>query len=171
MPEKSTANADKIDVYALSAESRTFEASYPVASMACLAGLLADASGQIEVSLTGTRGAKGMPGAVMTLSGLLNLSCTVCGKPVVFSLEREVPFLFAASESALNAIPIEDDMGYEITVGSRSFDVKALAEEEAILSLPAFPKHRGCRMPVARDEEEARNRIRPFAGLKKLISS
>ncbi|HAW45348.1 MAG TPA: hypothetical protein DCW60_03245 [Sutterella sp.] len=168
--QESNANPRKIDIYALSADQGGLEFEVSVADLPNLSSFLADDKGSLHVAYVGTKGAKGMPGGVLVMTGLLNLTCVTCGKPVVFEIDREVPFLFAASQAALDNLPVSDDMGYEVTVGSREFDLVALVEEEAILSLPAYPKHRGCALKVKPLEEETSETKRfPFKHLKDLM--
>jgi uncharacterized protein len=90
---------------------------------------------------------RGDPGAVMVLSARLPLRCERCNEPLLFELERRVPFRFVADERVLNALPIEDDEVEEV-VGSASMDLLSWIEDEAILSLPLVPRHATCELAL-----------------------
>jgi uncharacterized protein len=112
---------------------------------------------------------RGHPCAMMVLSARLPLRCERCNEPVLFELERRVPFRFVSDERVLNALPIEDDE-VEEAVGSASMDLLSWVEDEAILSLPLVPRHATCELPWGEEvaKPAADDRPGPFAGLAKL---
>lgn len=111
----------------------------------------------------------GQPGALMRLSARLALRCERCNEPVRFTLERTVPFRFAADEQELSALPIEDDE-LEAVVGSAAMALHPWIEDEAILSLPLVPRHADCAVPGAPASAETADDARPnpFAALARL---
>ena len=172
MTGKSTANPPKValvDTDWLSASRSTVEAEIAVSDMPELVRCLADDKGVFSAALMGTKGAKGYPGAILSVKGFVNMSCVRCGKPVIVEIDREVPFLFVPSERHANAMPIEDDEGYEIVPGSKEFDLTGLVQEEVILSLPAYPRHAHCQSEPSEPGSKEEMRKFPFEKLKQML--
>ena len=112
---------------------------------------------------------KGRPAAQLTVRAHLVTQCVRCGQPCAVDIETTVPFVFTKTEAEADAMPIEEDDGYDVVVGSRRFDTTAWVEEELILSLPAFPQHEECEPDRSRLEteetEETLQKPNPFAVL------
>ena len=160
-----------IDVYRLSErrlrESGDFEVS-ELPRLGSHAG--AFTGGLLHWEATGTEGRRGMPGARLLVTGEIRGVCCRCGKPLVLAVERDTPFLFAASEAQADAIPLAEDEDDEIVVGSSRFDAAGWVEEEVLLSLPLYPSHDGCESPAnpRKGEEDGAKRESPFAVLASL---
>ena len=169
---KSNQNLVKVDIFNVSRHQQTLTGTIAVAKMPELCKFLVNEEGEFEVTIQGTKGAKGLPGAVLTITGTVEVPCTHCNKPITVEIDREVPFLFVKSEAEANRMPLDEDEDMEIVVGSDQMNVAEWVQEEVILSLPTFPKHDDCEMPeVESDEEEIvePTRPNPFANLKDLM--
>src|SRR5918994_2964694 len=71
-----------------------------------------------------------------TLKGTLMLSCQRCLQPVAVPLDEQFQVILVQQESA------DDPGGYEPVIGDPAhFDVRWLAEEQALLALPLVPLH------------------------------
>jgi uncharacterized protein len=108
----------------------------------------------------------------LTAETALPLVCQRCMGPVETRLSVDRWFRFAVDEYTAAA---EDDASEEdVLVVSREFDLRALIEDELLMSLPVAPRHEECPEPVrlsAVDEgfEDAQaERPNPFAALARL---
>ncbi|MCI5850718.1 MAG: DUF177 domain-containing protein [Sutterellaceae bacterium] len=127
--------------------------------------------GRIHWEAEGNEGRRGLPGAILRISGTLEGTCCRCGAPLQADIRLETPFLFAKSEREADLIPITDDEEEEIVVGSTRFDVADWVEEEVLLKLPLYPSHERCdapRVAGAGEDDAQEERINPFAVLSSL---
>ncbi len=172
---KSKQNFATVDIFSVSRKHQRIETQVPVKDMPELCAFLCDVSDSdmIDVVIEGCDGAKGLPGAILQFSGEVSVPCTRCMKPIAVTVEREVPFLFVMTEAQANRLPIDDDDEWEIVVGSDRMNVAQWVQEEAILSLPNFPRHDDCEPPVELQEEQSQEEIakkpNPFANLRDLM--
>jgi uncharacterized protein len=157
------------DAFRLARQRETLEGDATMAELPRLAESVLDPSARLRYEIAGHIDDEGHPGAVMRLSARLSLRCERCNEPVLFELEREVPFRFVADEQELQALPIEDDETEEV-IGSTAMALLPWIEDEAILSLPLVPRHADCRMTLApeRDDSGDADRQMPFAALAQL---
>jgi uncharacterized protein len=79
----------------------------------------------------------------LALRGALWLQCQRCLEPLRQELDLVAEYRVMASEQEADAFPLDDDR-YDVIVGSRSFDLLELIEEEGLLSLPLVAKHDVC---------------------------
>lgn len=161
----------EIDIFELARSKRSESGSVTLADLPELAKALeGDARAcTCEWIATGTGEVKGRPAAKLVLRAHLVSQCVRCGKPCDIEIDKEVPFVFTKTEAEADAMPIEDDDGYDVVVGRRRFDTTGWVEEELILSLPAFPRHEDCepdRTKLETEETpETEARPNPFACL------
>ncbi len=96
--------------------------------------------------------------------------CQRCLQPVSLSLtlQRSLRFVRDENEAARLDAESEDD----VLALERSFDLRALVEDELLLDLPLVPRHEQCPQPLAAPaepaEEEVPARPNPFAALARL---
>lgn len=158
-----------VDVYELSRKRELVAGRVPLARLVRLASMLADDAGDLDYEFTGEVDERGRPGASLRVRGTLPLRCDLCGQPLALLLDAYAAFHFVADEAELEALPLEDDDEREALVGSRRFDVEALVEDEAILSVPISPRHGACSAALGDDDaDEASGRPNPFAALARL---
>jgi uncharacterized protein len=156
-----------IDVFELARLNGVTEGQVPLEAAVRLQADLRSVSGAIEYRLEGRIDASGRPAARLSLRADLPLTCDRCGQLLTFHLEHQGSFYFVREESELAALPITTEDEAEPLLGSTSFDVAALVEEEAILSLPISPRHAECTPPA--DEAGSAGAENPFAVLSGLL--
>lgn len=165
----------EIDIFELARLRREVSGDVTLEAMPELAKALEGEAKVCECTwqASGLGEVKGRPAAELTLRAHLVTQCVRCGKPCDIDIEKTVPFVFTKTEAEADAMPIEEDDGYDVVVGSRRFDTTAWVEEELILSLPAFPQHEDCepdrtQLETAETEEtlEKPNPFAVLAGLK-----
>jgi uncharacterized protein len=79
----------------------------------------------------------------MTMQGRTWLECQRCMKAFEFPIDIDVLYKVVDSEEAADAIAL-DESEAEVIVGSASFNLYDLIDEEVMLSLPMVPKHDVC---------------------------
>jgi uncharacterized protein len=112
----------------------------------------------------------GRPAIDGTLSGTLHLSCQRCMQPVPVLIEERFQVLLVQQDRA------DEPRGYEPVIADAAhFDVRWLAEEQALLALPLVPLHPAgeCDEAVAPppDVEQATrpSAQKPFENLRDLL--
>ncbi|HKU15847.1 MAG TPA: YceD family protein [Steroidobacteraceae bacterium] len=111
----------------------------------------------------------GRPAIDGALSGTMHLSCQRCMQPVAVPIDERFQVIVASAESA------EEPGGYEPVVADAAhFDVRWLAEEQALLAMPLVPLHaagecdEGAAPPDAEQGERAAVQ-KPFQNLRDLL--
>lgn len=132
-------------------------------------------AGQIAWKLTGSTHESGHPQLALQIDGTVPLMCQRCMTPYGFAVQSSSVMLLAADESKADAIDATlDDDGLEVIVGSKTFDIIHLIEDEALLAIPLSPKHEVCpkERPIAEklDAFAKVTRESPFAALKGQLS-
>ena len=176
MMSKANQNYSTVDIFSIARNRQKINTTVAVSEMPELAGMIVDADvcKPFEVQIEGTDGIKGLPAAILTVKGCVQMLCTRCTKPVEIAIDREVPFLFVKSEAEANRLPVDEDEEWEVVVGSEHLKVADWVQEEVILSLPTFPKHEDCEAPYSEhlqaDMQEAKEeKPKPFANLRELL--
>lgn len=145
------------------------EGEIPVADLPRLAEESVEKAGGVRWSLQGGSDHRGHPQLDLTVSGKLNLMCQRCLTPFEFGFDSGAKLILAQDEGSadeIDALLAEESV--EVIVGSRSFDVAQLVEDEALLAIPLSPKHDMCPAPVEQKATEVGGKESPFAVLKKL---
>jgi len=114
----------------------------------------------------------GYPTLYLTVSATVQLLCQRCLTPFPFQIKSTANILLAKDDQAADQMDalLQDDET-EVIVGSKTFDVVALIEDEALLALPLSPKHEACSMHDKNGLNkgaESEKQESPFAVLKKL---
>jgi uncharacterized protein len=105
----------------------------------------------------------GRPSLTIEISGRLRLVCQRCLGPLELPLAVVSELELAETQAEINAA--DDDI--DRVLATRSMDVAALVEDEAILALPMVPLHERCEAGVAREPPRAAQSS-PFAALDRL---
>lgn len=159
-----------VDVFELARTRGEVAGEVPIRDADRLASMLARTEGVLQYRAEFALDDRGRPAARLVWSAALALKCVRCGSPVELDAGADAQFYFVRTEEELNALPIEPDEVEEPLLGSRSFDLEALVEDEAILSLPLAPRHARCPddAAVADGAREMSDRAHPFAALARL---
>ena len=158
-----------VDVFELARIRGAVGGSFPLASAARLAPMLANAAGDLTYRFEAAPDELGRPAATLNVEGDLELVCDGCGKALAFPVRVSASFWFVRTEAELNREPIAEE-GPEPLLGGRCFSVAELVEDEVILALPISPRHAECGAGIGQEQEPAADRQRPFAGLSALKS-
>jgi uncharacterized protein len=124
--------------------------------------------GKLSWAATGSMGGRhGVPQLDLEVTGTAILICQRCLQPMQEAVVIDRKFLIAADEAHADELDQDDD--YDVVVGSTSFDLATLIEDEVILALPSAPRHLVC---PGRDDDESKAATRPspFAVLASLKS-
>jgi uncharacterized protein len=157
----------RVDVFALARAAGVLEGRLPLAQSERLRAGLRDAAGAIEYSFDGFFDSHGRVAARLHVRGDLPLMCDLCNKPVNLPVDQVASYFFVAMQAELDRLPVTVD-GAEPLLGSATFDLLALVEDEAILALPVSPRHADC-AAAARPARATHPPGGPFAGLAGLL--
>jgi len=112
----------------------------------------------------------GYPALRLTVNGTVQLKCQRCLTPYIFQIKSDSTMLLAKDEAAADQLDaLLQDEKFEIIVGSKTFDITALIEDEALLALPLAPKHEVCPDNVKMDALVNVKQESPFAVLKEVV--
>jgi uncharacterized protein len=162
-------NAFVIDAFEFCRLKERREGEIPVANMARLAEESVDKSGSVRWVLQGGSDKQGHPQLELSVSGELSLMCQRCLSPFEFKIESGATLILAQDEDSADEIDLLlADESVEVIVGSRSFDVAQIIEDEALLTIPLSPKHDVCPDLTVQKVAERGAKESPFAVLKKL---
>jgi uncharacterized protein len=161
-----------VDVFELARTRGDVAGELPIRSADRLAPMLARTEGVLHYRAEFALDDRGRPAARLVWSATLAAKCDRCGAPVELDIGADARFYFVRTEEELNALPIEPEEVEEPLLGSRSFDLDALVEDEAILSLPLAPRHARCgdNAELTDGTREMSGRAHPFAALARLKS-
>jgi uncharacterized protein len=126
--------------------------------------------GSMRWSLQGGSDRLGHPQLNLSVLGTVQLMCQRCLTPFVFNIVSESVLVLANDEPSADAIEAQlDDDAVEVIVGSRTFNIADLIEDEVLLAIPGSPKHEVCPDKLMPDaSESAEKKVSPFAVLKNL---
>lgn len=104
--------------------------------------------GTISWSVQGSVDKNGRPRLVLVVKGTMQLQCQRCLSPMAFHLDSQVKLMLAKDEDHADELEalLEDDGidDVDVVVGSKSFNLLDLVEDEALLAIPQSPKHEVC---------------------------
>ena len=166
-----------IDAFSFCQMQDKREGSIFIADLHRLAGECANEDGALSWSLEGGVNRLGYPRLVLRVTGKVQLMCQRCLTVFAFDVDSESELILAKNEDNADEIEalIEDDE-VDVVVGSKTFNVMDLIEDEVLLAIPQSPKHAVCPdveldssdPTVAAIEAEASKKQSPFAVLKKV---
>ncbi|MBB5392812.1 MULTISPECIES: DUF177 domain-containing protein [unclassified Herbaspirillum] len=162
-------NALVIDAFEFCRLKQQAQGEIPVAELGRLAQETVDRSGTIKWALAGDIDKLGQARLSLAVSGAVNLICQRCLTALHFEIDSKSLLVLAKDEAQADAIEeLVDDDEIDVIVGSATFDVANLVEDEALLALPVAPKHDACPGDGVAAEAKGTERASPFAVLKKL---
>ena len=165
-----------IDAFTFSRLEEQRSGSTLVADLSRLSKESANTDGELNWSLQGGKDKLGHAQLALTVSGTIQLMCQRCLTPFAFDIDSESILILAKNEENADEIEalLEDDE-VDVVVGSKTFDIMDLIEDEALLAIPQSPKHAVCPdLPLASAdttaaiEAEVGKKASPFAVLKKI---
>ncbi|MDP1978130.1 DUF177 domain-containing protein [Undibacterium sp.] len=164
-----------IDAFTFSRLEEQRSGSILVADLPRLSGESASTEGALSWSLQGGKDELGHPQLNLSVNGTVQLMCQRCLTPFAFDIDSESKLILAKNEENADEIDalLEDDE-VDVVVGSKTFDVMDLIEDEVLLAIPQSPKHAVCPdLPLASADTtaaidaEVGKKESPFAVLKK----
>lgn len=165
----------RLDVEAFAREAVVLDGRWPVAELPRLLGSLAAIPPGAEVvwQAAGRRrsraGAEPETWLELRAQARLTLQCQRCLAPLQADVQFDRRFRFVRDEAAAEALDAEIDD--DVLATTRSFDLRALVEDELLLALPLVPRHERCPQPLpaavdsAGDEPAEAPRRNPFGAL------
>lgn len=173
---KDNQNFSTVDIFSVAVNRQKINTTVSISEMSELESLIINSETvkPFEVCIEGIEGIRGLPGAMLTVKGRVQMRCIRCMNSIEVEIDRQVPFLFVKTEAEANRIPVDEDEEWEVVVGSEHMDVAHWVQEEVILSLPTFPRHDDCQAPESDAlnsdlEEEFEEKPKPFANLRDLL--
>jgi uncharacterized protein len=166
--------APTLDTQEFSRRADRAAGTLALAELPRLTSLLLDDHGGIEWSLAG-RSELSPEGArhgylTLALHGRVRARCVRCLEAVELGLEARRDYRMVASEAQAEQQDLDVE-AYDLLAHSRRFDLGELIEDEAIMALPAAPRHEHCRTPASGDAAEPPSGTaapNPFAVLARL---
>jgi uncharacterized protein len=158
-----------IDTFEFCRHKERGEGQIAITDLPRLAGEAAERSGVIQWTLVGGVNVHGHPQMNLVVNGAVRLVCQRCLKPFEFVIDSSAVVVVATDEQSadqLDALLAEESV--EVIVGSKSFDIRALIEDEALLAIPLSPKHEVCPDQIGASQEAVPEKSSPFAILKSL---
>lgn len=163
-------SASVIDAFELCRTKGRLEGEFRIAELSRLAAESVDGStGALSWSLQGSMDKRAYPRLELSVSGSVKLMCQRCLTPFEFNIASDSSLALAVDEASADEMDaVLADDAVEVIVGSKTFNVAELVEDEALLAIPASPKHEVCPgQPLSADEPEVQ-KASPFAVLKGL---
>jgi uncharacterized protein len=163
-------NGFVIDAFEFCRLKQHREGETAVADLPRLAAESINQFGTMRWSLQGGSDGLGHPQLSLSVSGSVQLMCQRCLAPFVFDIKSDSVLVLANDEPGADAIEaLLDDDAVEVIVGSKAFNIADLIEDEALLAVPASPKHEACLDKlVPGTSGAAEEKVSPFAVLKNL---
>jgi len=162
-------NAFIIDAFEFCRQREERSGELPLTDLPRLAAELTDANGSLSYSLVGGADKEGHPQMVLRVSGAVHLRCQRCLNPFQFDIDSNSVLVLATEETAADALEAKlEDEEVDVIVGSKTMDILALIEDEALLALPVSPRHQVCPDQSVLDKLKEDKPESPFAVLKNL---
>ncbi len=142
-----------------------------VSDLSRLAAETADGSGQLAWAVQGGSDGHGNPAMELSVQGDVRLQCQRCLQPLDFHIDSAASVVVARDEESADALDEQlAEEEAEVIVGSQTLNLLALVEDEALLALPAAPRHEACALKAQAEPaaEASGKKESPFAVLGKL---
>ena len=158
-----------IDAFAFCRLKERREGELPVRDLPRLAAETVDASGVLRWSLQGGANQHGHPQLQLSVAGQVRLKCQRCLQALEQDIDSASELVLAqddASADEMEALLADEDV--EVIVGSHSFDLLQVIEDDALLALPLAPKHDVCPGQTGLEKLKDEKKESPFSVLKNL---
>ncbi|MFZ6748433.1 YceD family protein [Undibacterium sp. Ren11W] len=169
-----------IDAFSFSQLKERRDGSILISDLPRLSAECAATDGALSWSLEGGMAKMGHPLLRLTVAGEVQLMCQRCLTSYAFEVDSVSELILAKNDEHADEIEaLIEDEEIDVVVGSKTFNIMDLIEDEALLAIPQSPKHTVCpdvvidssvssSSPVAAIEAGASKKPSPFAVLKKI---
>jgi uncharacterized protein len=170
MPRPPAVSTDPIvDADVCARAGSTIERHFSVAELPRLHEAGAQDGSRIDVRLQFSL-FDGRPAIDGTLGGTVNVSCQRCMQPVAVPIDERFQVILVPQERA------DEPGGYEPVIAEAArFDVRWLAEEQALLAMPLVPMHAAGQcdeavlLPPSMEQDASPGSQKPFQNLRDLL--
>jgi uncharacterized protein len=143
-----------------------------IADMPRLVAECTDSAGILQWGVEGGKDSLGHPRLRLLVTGSVKLICQRCLQAFDFAIRSDSVLILAANEAVADELEEQlDDDTVEVIVGSKTLDLLALVEDEALLALPISPKHDVCPAENLSESIKLPEKESPFSVLKNLKKS
>lgn len=162
----------EVDAFEFCRSKDSRHGQVPVGALPRLVAEAADSGGELNWSVQGGSDARGNPAMELAVQGDVRLQCQRCLQPLDFHIDSAASIVVARDEESADALDEQlAEESVEVIVGSQTLNLLALVEDEALLALPAAPRHASCELKAtttAATTESTGKKESPFAVLGKL---
>jgi uncharacterized protein len=161
----------EVDAFEFCRSKDSRQGQVNVADLPRLAAETVDGSGALQWSVQGGNDGRGNPAMELAVTGDLRLQCQRCLQPMDVHIDSAASVVVARDDESADALDEAlAEESVEVIVGSPTFNLLALVEDEALLALPVAPRHEQCELKEAPADvsEAAGKKESPFAVLGKL---
>ena len=170
MPRPPAVSTDTIvDADACARAGSTIERHFSVAELPRLQESGAQDGSRIDVRLQFSL-YDGRPAIDGTLHGTVSVGCQRCTQPVAVPIDERIKVIVVHEDSA------DEPGGYEPVIAEAArFDLRWLAEEQALLAMPLVPLHAEgecdefAAPPSQLEQDASRGSQKPFENLRDLL--
>jgi uncharacterized protein len=160
-----------LDVKALAAAQSALSGQWPLASLPRLrSATVGESDALVDWAVQGKRTLhEGVEAAIwleLTAKVTVHLQCQRCLDDVAEQLAVRRRFRFVSTEA--EAEQLDENSEDDVLALEHPLDLRALVEDEMILSLPLLPRHEVCPRPIVPPPSQADEQTEesPFAALK-----
>lgn len=158
-----------IDAFAFCRLRERRDGELPVADLPRLAAETFDTSGTLKWSLQGGADLHGHPQFSLSVNGTVKLKCQRCLQALDHVIESASALVLAQDDGSADEMEaMLEDEDVEVIVGSHSFDLLQVIEDEAMLALPLSPRHAACAGQSGLEGMQEEKKESPFSVLKNL---
>jgi len=162
-------NAFVIDAFEFCRLKESRSGQISVADLPRLANESIDRAGKLHWSLQGGSNRQGHSQLALSVAGSIRLMCQRCLTSFDFDIESDSVLVLAQDDGSADEIDaLLADETVEVIVGSRTFDISQLIEDEALLTIPLSSKHTICPDQSLSDLKQDAVTVSPFSVLKNL---
>jgi uncharacterized protein len=154
-----------IDPWRAAGSNAAFSGHLPIRGFERLAGLLADASGEVAFQLCLSRDEAGRPVVRAVVQATLLARCQRCLESVAVQVDARI--LLAVVDDLVSARRLPEQYDPLMAEEGR-VRLPELIEDELLLALPQIPRHAPGACSVAMEHPAPRGRENPFAVLANL---
>lgn len=152
-----------VDIFALCADQQALSGRLPLALLTRFATEVTELDGDIGFVVSGLVNEEGHAVVRVQAQGSAPMLCQRCAEPLVHLIDVDNSLQVVRSEAELDDEEAElaavqaGTAGLEKIVGSQSFDVLGLIEDEIILALPVVVAHEVCTqsLPMSAGEKKS----------------